>query len=403
MHVYARGEMICINSLHIGLNRFLLLTFGLWPYQQSKLVQFQLVLFLSILATFILFQLTTFLTSQCTPDLLINVLSSALFFITFVIKYILFSINFEVIKCLLEQLQHIRNELTDKNEINIMKEYASDAKRYTAIFTLCVILLAFALLLYPIWPRIFDILLPMNETRPHISPLFVTEYFVDQEKYFYLIILHANTAFTIGVGVMLATGTMFIVYIQYACGMFRIASYRVKQAITIEILQKNSLKNENLIYKGLVYAVDMHRKAIKFSESTISRFKVMFFLLIVVGVICASLNFFRIFQVASLSCDVKELSLRLIFVIIHFCYMFVGNYLAQEITNHNNDVFATVYNVQWYVTPLQIQKMILFLLQRGTKAFTMNIAGLFVGSLEGAATLLSTAVSYFTILHSTQN
>ncbi|XP_024890169.1 uncharacterized protein LOC112466341 isoform X3 [Temnothorax curvispinosus] len=284
-----------------------------------------------------------------------------------------------------------------------MKEYASDAKRYTAIFTLCVILLAFALLLYPIWPRIFDILLPMNETRPHISPLFVTEYFVDQEKYFYLIILHANTAFTIGVGVMLATGTMFIVYIQYACGMFRIASYRVKQAITIEILQKNSLKNENLIYKGLVYAVDMHRKAIKFSESTISRFKVMFFLLIVVGVICASLNFFRIFQVASLSCDVKELSLRLIFVIIHFCYMFVGNYLAQEITNHNNDVFATVYNVQWYVTPLQIQKMILFLLQRGTKAFTMNIAGLFVGSLEGAATLLSTAVSYFTILHSTQN
>ncbi|XP_077280808.1 uncharacterized protein LOC143907741 isoform X2 [Temnothorax americanus] len=256
--------MICINSLHIGLNRFLLLTFGLWPYQQSKLVQFQLVLFLSILATFILFQLTTFLTSQCTPDLFINVLSSALFFITFVIKYILFSINFEVIKCLLEQLQHICNKLTDKNEINIMKQYASDAKRYTAIFTLCVILLALALLLYPIWPRFFDILLPMNETRPHISPLFVTEYFVDQEKYFYLIILHANTAFTIGVGVMLATGTMFIVYIQYACGMFQIASYRVKQAITIEILQDNNLKNENLIYKGLVYAVDMHRKAIKF-------------------------------------------------------------------------------------------------------------------------------------------
>lgn len=29
--------------------------------------------------------------------------------------------------------------------------------------------------------------------------------------------------------------------------------------------------------------------------------------------------------------------------------------------------------------------MILFLLQRGTKAFTLNIAGLFVGSLESAA------------------
>jgi len=37
------------------------------------------------------------------------------------------------------------------------------------------------------------------------------------------------------------------------------------------------------------------------------------------------------------------------------------------------------------MTPLQIQKLILFLLQRSTRVFTMNIAGLFVGSLEGAA------------------
>jgi len=40
-----------------------------------------------------------------------------------------------------------------------------------------------------------------------------------------------------------------------------------------------------------------------------------------------------------------------------------------------------------HATPLQVQKMILFLLQRGNKAFNLNIAGLFVGSLEGAATV----------------
>jgi len=52
----ARGKMTCIDSLHIGLNRFLLLTVGLWPYQQSILVQFQLTLLFSVLATFILVQ-----------------------------------------------------------------------------------------------------------------------------------------------------------------------------------------------------------------------------------------------------------------------------------------------------------------------------------------------------------
>jgi len=56
LYTCACGEMTRIDSLHIGLNRFLLLTVGLWPYQQSILVQFQLALLFSVLATFILVQ-----------------------------------------------------------------------------------------------------------------------------------------------------------------------------------------------------------------------------------------------------------------------------------------------------------------------------------------------------------
>ncbi|XP_011701058.1 PREDICTED: uncharacterized protein LOC105457851 [Wasmannia auropunctata] len=200
---------------------------------------------------------------------------------------------------------------------------------------------------------------------------------------------------------MLAPGTILIVYLQHACGMFRIACYRIARAMTFEALREKGLQNENLIYNGLICAVDIHRKAMKFSDSAVSRFKVMFSLLIIIGVICGSLNTFRIFQMASFGFDLEELSLRLIFLIIQLCYMFIGNYLAQEVIDHNNDVFVAVYNVRWYVAPLQIQKMILFLLQRGTKTFTLNIAGLFVGSLEGAATLLSTGISFFTVLYST--
>ncbi|XP_071637929.1 uncharacterized protein [Temnothorax longispinosus] len=337
--------MICIDSLHISLNRFLLLTVGLWPYQQSKLVQLQFTLLFSVLATYILGQFATFLTSQCTPDLIINVLATALCYITFAINYSLFSINIEVIKCLLEQLQHNCNELTDENEINIIKQYAIYAKRYTIAFT----------------------------------------------------------SFFIGLIATTAIGSMLLMYLQHACGMFRITCYRIARTMTPETLQKNNLQNEYLIYKGLICAVDMHRKAMKFSNSTISRFKIMFALLIITFVMCGSLNGFLIFQMISFECNIEELSLRLIFMMYLLTYMFVANYIGQEIMDHNDNVFVTVYNVQWYVAPLLIQKMILFLLQRGTKTFTMNIAGLFVGSLKGAATLLSTAVSYFTVLHSTRN
>lgn len=45
--------------------------------------------------------------------------------------------------------------------------------------------------------------------------------------------------------------------------LFFYRSYRIEQAMTVGSLHKGSLGNENLIYKGLVYAVDMHRKAMK--------------------------------------------------------------------------------------------------------------------------------------------
>ncbi|XP_011705120.1 PREDICTED: uncharacterized protein LOC105460373 [Wasmannia auropunctata] len=82
--------------------------------------------------------------------------------------------------------------------------------------------------------------------------------------------------------------------------------------------------------------------------------------------------------------------------------MFTANYIGQRVIDHNNDVFIAAYNVQWYKTPLHIQKMILFLLQRGEKEFALNIGGVFDASIEGFATLVKASVSYFTVIYSTR-
>ncbi|XP_071562691.1 uncharacterized protein [Temnothorax nylanderi] len=67
-------------------------------------------------------------------------------------------------------------------------------------------------------------------------------------------------------------------YIKHACGMFRIASYRIEKALMTNIVKKVSLndeiimykemsvslKDEIIMYKEMILAVDIHRKAIKF-------------------------------------------------------------------------------------------------------------------------------------------
>ncbi|XP_029673344.1 uncharacterized protein LOC115241641 [Formica exsecta] len=195
---------------------------------------------------------------------------------------------------------------------------------------------------------------------------------------------------------------MLIAFIQYICGMFRIASYRIENAMQIYISQDINLQKKSSVLKSIISAVDMHRKAMKFLDHFISKFEISFMLLIIFGVITLSFNIFRMFQVASSGYNVEQFLLSFLIILVCILYMFLSNFVGQEIINHNNDVYATAYNVCWYTAPLHIQKLILFLLQRGSKTFGVNVGGLFVASLECFATLVKASVSYFTVMYSVQ-
>ncbi|XP_032680611.1 uncharacterized protein LOC116848532 [Odontomachus brunneus] len=261
----------------------------------------------------------------------------------------------------------------------------------------------------PIWPRVLGIFLFLNESLFRHKTLIVTEYFVDQEKYYYLIMLHTIIAICIGMFAIVATGTLLLVFLKHACGMFSIASYRIERAITNNKRENVNLKDQNTIFKRMIYAVDIHRKAMKYSRFLISSFEGTFFLLIVLGVVSLSLNLFRldiicflVFQLASSRGNKEELLFRFVCVIVILIYMFFSNEIGQEITDHNDQVYLTAYKVMWYAAPLHVQKLILFLIQRGNKTFGLHVGGLFTSSLQCFATLASTSVSYFTVMYSTQ-
>ncbi|XP_029678508.1 uncharacterized protein LOC115244727 [Formica exsecta] len=294
----------------------------------------------------------------------------------------------------LNQLQDVYNEIEDKNEIAIIEKYGSRAKRITVGLILIGIFCQFIFALLYTWPYI---LIFTNKSRSHSSSYIVTEYFIDQEKYSYLIMLHRHAAGFIGTMAMTATGTMLITYLQHTCAMFSIASYRIEQAIGI--LQKSGFNNEQKSCEKIICAVNIHCKAMKLSNFLISNIEGSFFCLIAAGMVCLCCNLLRI---ASLTNNIEQRLLSLTVVIVLYMYLFLSNYTAQDITDHNEYVFATIYNVRWYIAPIRIQKMILFLLQRSTIDFNLILGGIFVASMQSAASLASTSISYFTVLYSTR-
>ncbi|XP_077280803.1 uncharacterized protein LOC143907740 isoform X1 [Temnothorax americanus] len=392
--------MIHLGARYYSLDKLLLLAVGLWPYQQSKFAQFQFIFFSATLSAGIIFQLTPLIVLKCTSDLVTKVLSSTSFFTTFIITYNAFRFNIDVVKKLLMELQHILNELRDKNEIAIAEKYSCIANRYTIALATLGVCGIFVSIIVQFWSNLINVDVPMNISHQRSRHLFIiTEYFVDQEKYFYLILFHVCVGFSIGATVMVGIGAMLITYLQHTCGMFRIASYRIEHAMSIDILQNITLKNKILMTKGIIYAVDIYQQAMKLSRHLLSAFEILMFCLITCGVVCVSIN---LFQIASSGNNVEEFLFSFLLVFACVTYMFIANYIGQIISDHNNHVFYTAYNVQWYRAPIHIQKMILFLLQKQTKEFTLSVGKLFHASMECFATLVKTSVSYFTVIYSTR-
>ncbi|XP_067216102.1 uncharacterized protein [Linepithema humile] len=372
--------MSCLKTQYFSINRILLLMIGSWPYKQSTFVRLQLILLYSIVTSFIIFQFTAFVTSKFTPEIVIEIFSNTFFFILCMFQYNAFTFNLKI--NLLEILQHIYDELRDEGEVAIIEKYWIIARRYAVVLT---VLASFGCIALLILPHIMYAVSLTNESQS-FSLLIITEYFIDKERYSYLIVLHANAAICIVITAILATGSMIIMYFQHACGMFKIASYRIEQAMMKINLETNT-KNTNMVYIGIVYAVDMHRKAMQFVNLLMSTINISMALFAVASVICASLNLFRIFQEVNCGFNIKKMSLPIVFLCAIYVYLFCANLMGQIIMDHNNDIFVTAYNVKWYVASLHIQRLILFLLQRGTKRFHLIIAGMFVGCFEGFATV----------------
>ncbi|KAL6264356.1 hypothetical protein P5V15_004468 [Pogonomyrmex californicus] len=192
-------------------------------------------------------------------------------------------------------------------------------------------------------------------------------------------------------------------YMMHACALFKIASYRIENTIEKSVLMIPSPRKEDLLYRKIVYAVVMHQRALQYTEFVISTFTTLLSVLLVIGVSSLSLTLFEFFQLLTLTDKTLKITILAAFISVQFIYMFVFNYTGQLLTNHGLQLFQTCCNGLWYAAPLQIQKLLLFIMQRGRINVIFMYGKIFISSLEGFAMVVSTAISYFMVIYSTRN
>ncbi|EZA48938.1 hypothetical protein DMN91_009552 [Ooceraea biroi] len=394
--------MYGIEEYYYKVNRVFMKTLGLWPYQQPYIAQLQKVLFSSILFSFILVQCLACFTMKFSTDLFLKILSFLFPTLFATTKYCVFVIRADSVKLLLEEIRNDLTLLKNEVEIDIIKKYADNMRFITMVSivssyagTVCYVMSQYLL------PLLLNVLLPLNASRS-LELIGITEYFVNREKFFWALLFHEVVTVYVGVTAVCSTGGTTIMYFLHSCALFKVASYRIENAIDKKILAIPDPTRKYLLQQKIVHAILIHRRAIKYIELWSSNFMVPFTILILIGVSSLSFNLFHLLQLVIVLDDPSEMYFAFLLITLHVGYMFALNYGGQEIQNHGVQLFEAIYNGLWYAAPLHTQKLLLFLMQKAAVKVTLVCGSIFVASLEGFVTLVSSAVSYFTVMYSTR-
>ncbi|KYN12792.1 hypothetical protein ALC57_15071, partial [Trachymyrmex cornetzi] len=96
------------------------------------------------------------------------------------------------------------------------------------------------------------------------------------------------------------------------------------------------------------------------------------------------------FDALTVSHEVSEIALGIVMVTGHFVLMFLCNFGGQSLIDHSAEIFNSAYNTMWYLAPLSIQKLLLFVMQNSIRTQIVKIGYVYVLSLEGFSTVINT-------------
>ncbi|KAJ8680178.1 hypothetical protein QAD02_015965 [Eretmocerus hayati] len=116
------------------------------------------------------------------------------------------------------------DKIEGETEIYILKSAISRGKLVNVMYCLTLYLAVVMFLVIPLRPLILDVILPLNETRPK-EPVILAEFFVDEDKYFRILVTHAFITGACGVLPIVGSDTFYFACVQHACGMMKILGF----------------------------------------------------------------------------------------------------------------------------------------------------------------------------------
>ncbi|KAL2738896.1 OR22C protein [Vespula squamosa] len=329
-------------------------------------------------------------TSNANFDIMKEVIPVWVTSLNVVIKYYTFDLSILDIKLLMDNMIIDWNMWKSKEEINIMEKFANLGRLYTLAYTIYIYVFMSLFLLVTFIPPLMDIIIPLNESR-HMELPVLGEYFVDEEKHFYLIYSHMAVTITISITILIATDTQLMVFCCHVSGAFAVVGFRLEHFLKSDVtLDELSELQRKECYKHVSISIRGHKRALEFVKRMESLFSYSLLMQCGLNIICMSICLYQIMKLYDNSIETIKFTAFFIGELIH---LFVTSLSGQTIIDHSSDVYFKAYSGLWYEAPIEVRKLLILIMRRSLEPSKLTAGDIFIYCLDGFATLLKVYTS----------
>ncbi|XP_025262493.1 odorant receptor 63a isoform X2 [Camponotus floridanus] len=361
------------------INKMLLSLIGQWPFQSRLEGNIMFVITLFFICSLTILELWGLIAGITDLSVIIENVSPLL------------------MKDLLEHIEETWKMTQTKPERKILESYAEQTKTLTIQYAITIYAMWISYSTMPFVIKGIHLLLPSNETYP-VKFLYRLEHVLDVDKYFNLLMLHGIISIFYIVSIPIAVDTMFILYVQHTCALFKnICNMKNIRSSDFEMLKPDIANDET--YHIIIKYVKSYKYALRFSDLLSSTYTTCNFFLLGNVIISLSFSAAELIMVANELDEIVRIIASNMAQLIHIFYL---NLISQRLIDHSSRLQEAIYNCDWYKLSLRSRHLLRFMLMRAIKPCYIRAGKMYVMSLENFSSILQVSMSYFTMLTSMQ-
>ncbi|XP_058805041.1 odorant receptor 13a-like [Phymastichus coffea] len=376
---------------YFSINRYFMISTGSWPYQTGiSAIAAQLCFILQHISI-IVPEIIKLFNSTDDIDLVFESVPPIFYNLLIAVMFVCLTYNTRKTKCFLEKINGDWLSLNNAEDRQILSNYAEVGILMSWVY---IVSCYSTLLLYcavPLEPIIMDFFIPLNESRPKI-PLYRTEFFVDENKYFYPILLHNFLTTILGMFALVNLDIYIATTTQHICGMLAILGRRLQN------IQKEKIvgKLEDGFFHETVTCVKLHINILDLLKIMTDTISFSFAILLVI--LLAMLTFTGLVVVIKWG-QWTEVIRFVLFTSAELFHIFCYSYHSQNLLNHHEQLFNAIQFSGLYESSIRTRRLINIMLLRCSRPFLI-LCLIFPLSMQNFTLIVKTSFSYFTAVKS---